>query len=78
MLRKYSVAIVLTLALSVADAAARGNGREPCDRGAGGVSHCENGRFICNNGTVSRSKRVCVAPQKQGKAIDTREKGKRK
>lgn len=40
---------------------AQANGRKPCDRGAGGVSHCEGGKFICNNGTVSRSKQVCVA-----------------
>lgn len=75
---KYAATIMLALTLAVTDADARGNGREPCDRGAGGVSHCENGRFICNNGTVSRSKRVCVTPSRQGKAADQKEKGKRK
>lgn len=31
----------------------------PCSQSAGGVNHCENGRFICNDGRVSQSKKVC-------------------
>lgn len=41
--------------------AAQANGRYPCDRGAGGVSHCSGKKFVCNNGTVSGSTRVCTA-----------------
>lgn len=37
------------------------NGREPCDRGAGGVSHCRGQNFVCNNGTISQSRRICSA-----------------
>ena len=40
--------------------AARSNGRQPCDRGAGGVSHCEGRFFICRNGKVSQSKKSCA------------------
>lgn len=36
------------------------NGRQPCDRGAGGISHCRGDKFVCNNGTISQSKKVCV------------------
>lgn len=37
-----------------------GNSRAPCDRGAGGVSHCKDEKFVCRNGTVSRSKLLCT------------------
>lgn len=35
------------------------SGREPCDRGAGGISHCNGTQFVCNNGTVSGSRKIC-------------------
>ena len=31
----------------------------PCSGKKGGISHCENGRFICNDGSVSQSKKIC-------------------
>lgn len=31
----------------------------PCSKSKGGVSYCENGRFICNDGSVSQSKKIC-------------------
>ena len=31
----------------------------PCSGKKGGVSHCENGKFICNDGSTSKSKQVC-------------------
>ncbi|ADO80483.1 TPA: hypothetical protein ACPGNJ_001858 [Haemophilus influenzae] len=34
-------------------------GREPCSGKKGGVSHCSGGKFICNDGSVSRSKQIC-------------------
>lgn len=34
-------------------------GRQPCDRGAGGISHCKDGRFVCNNGAISKSTKTC-------------------
>lgn len=42
---------------------AQANGRQPCDRGAGGISHCSGSKFVCNNGTISRSKRLCSASE---------------
>ena len=39
------------------------NGRQPCDRGAGGISHCQGDRFVCNNGTISRSTKICNPTQ---------------
>ena len=36
------------------------NGRMPCDRGAGGIKSCtSSGKFICNDGRISKSKRTC-------------------
>ena len=51
-----ALAAVLALLFSTPSQA---NGRSPCDRGAGGISHCMGGKFVCNNGTISRSKKVC-------------------
>lgn len=54
--------IILFLALSVlftikADAA---RGRQPCSGAKGGIAHCtSDGRFVCNDGSLSQSKRFC-------------------
>lgn len=32
---------------------------KPCSGKKGGVSHCENGKFVCKDGSVSKSKKVC-------------------
>lgn len=53
-------ALILLLIASLSGSVlARGNGRKPCDRHAGGVVGCKAGKFICANGTVSGSKLVC-------------------
>lgn len=31
----------------------------PCSRGKGGVSHCMGQHFVCNDGSVSQSKKIC-------------------
>lgn len=54
------LAYLLLLSLLIFGTSSQANGRQPCDRGAGGISHCSGGKFICNNGTVSRSKKVCA------------------
>lgn len=55
-------AMLLALALFSATATAA---NYPCSGKKGGVSHCENGRFVCNDGTVSQSKRICDGPNKK-------------
>lgn len=60
-------ALLLAVLLSVAGTAyARGgNNRAPCDRGAGGVVGCKGDKFVCANGSISRSTKVCVGhPQR--------------
>ena len=44
----------------VATATAHGQ-NYPCSGGKGGVSHCQGQTFVCNDGSVSRSKRNCSA-----------------
>lgn len=40
-----------------ADAA---RGRPPCSGSKGGIAHCtSDGRFVCNDGSLSQSKRFC-------------------
>ncbi|NIG43275.1 hypothetical protein F3J31_05440 [Enterobacter sp. Acro-832] len=40
-----------------ADAA---RGRQPCSGSKGGIAHCtSDGRFVCNDGSLSQSKRSC-------------------
>ncbi|EDG9410078.1 hypothetical protein ACVQZT_004230 [Salmonella enterica subsp. enterica serovar Newport] len=35
-------------------------GRQPCSGSKGGIAHCtSDGRFVCNDGSLSQSKRFC-------------------
>jgi len=34
----------------------------PCSGKKGGVSHCAAGKFVCNDGSISGSKKVCSMP----------------
>lgn len=43
--------------MAQADAA---RGRQPCSGSKGGIAHCtSDGRFVCNDGSLSQSKRFC-------------------
>ena len=42
---------------SVTEAA--GRGKQPCSGKKGGISHCQGSKFVCNDGTISASKKVC-------------------
>lgn len=33
----------------------------PCSGSKGGVAHCAGTRFVCNDGSISGSKRICSA-----------------
>lgn len=58
---------VLGMTALLLSSSADANGRQPCDRGAGGISHCQGSKFICKNGRVSGSKKICN-PQVHGTA----------
>lgn len=38
----------------------------PCSGSKGGINHCANGRFVCNDGSVSASKRICSGGEEYG------------
>jgi len=54
---KNFLAICTALMLVSAPAMAKGN--KPCSGKKGGVSHCSGDKFVCKDGSISKSKRVC-------------------
>lgn len=36
-------------------------GNKPCSGAKGGISHCAAGSFVCNDGSISASKKICTA-----------------
>lgn len=48
---------VLSLTLLAPLAEARNT---PCSGKKGGVSHCSGGKFVCKDGTISKSRQVCT------------------
>lgn len=57
-MRAIVVGLSFALAL-VFGASAEARGRQPCSGKKGGISHCSGKLFICRDGSVSQSKRVC-------------------
>ncbi len=54
MVRALIVGGVLALVCSGAEAR-----NTPCSGSKGGVKACQSGKFLCNDGSISASKRVC-------------------
>lgn len=50
--------IALSLLLFTLNAAATNT---PCSGSKGGISHCSGEKFICNDGSMSQSKKNCQA-----------------
>ncbi|MGE8217120.1 MAG: hypothetical protein ACN6RD_13060 [Stenotrophomonas maltophilia] len=57
--RRNEIAWLLLVACMASGAAAAGN--TPCSGRKGGVSHCAAGQFVCNDGSISASRKVCSA-----------------
>ncbi|MGS5360331.1 YdcA family protein [Acinetobacter baumannii] len=53
------VILSLLLVLSSLSVAEAGRGRQPCSGKKGGVSHCDDSKFVCNDGSISASKKIC-------------------
>ncbi|MDV7492864.1 hypothetical protein R4511_09735 [Acinetobacter baumannii] len=53
------VFLSLLLVLSSLSVAEAGRGRQPCSGKKGGVSHCDGSKFVCNDGSISASKKIC-------------------
>ncbi len=58
--------VALILGMSAGSSNAQERGRKPCSGGAGGISHCLNGKFVCKNGNISNSARICLPDQSIG------------
>lgn len=55
--------LILLSALCVFAASASAQ-NTPCSGKKGGVNHCAGSAFVCNNGTVSKSKKSCDGSNK--------------
>lgn len=56
MRRFFAAAALAALALPALAA------NTPCSGKKGGISHCASGKFVCNDGSISASKKMCTAP----------------
>lgn len=62
-LAAISAAITLCIALGTSQSVEAKN--YPCSKGKGGVAHCtSDGKHVCKDGTISRSKQKCTSPKK--------------
>lgn len=72
---------ILTISLIFMSQADAARGRQPCSGSKGGISHCTaDGSFICNDGSMSQSKRFCsgygTTSEKTIKSVSTPRKTK--
>lgn len=57
-MKKWIPLLVFSLLVTLQAEAARG--RKPCSGAKGGIAHCTtDGRFVCNDGSLSQSKKFC-------------------
>lgn len=60
-LRNFSLVVVLGALLTAWSMDAHARGRAPCSGKKGGISHCSGDKFVCNDGSISGSKKSCRA-----------------
>lgn len=57
---RKSIAVLIILAMTVASGMAHAKGNKPCSGKKGGVASCTtDGKFLCKNGSISKSKKKC-------------------
>ncbi|MBB1199807.1 hypothetical protein EGM70_05765 [Enterobacteriaceae bacterium 89] len=57
-MKKIMLFLMFSILFTLQAEAARG--RQPCSGSKGGIAHCtSDGRFVCNDGSLSQSKRFC-------------------
>jgi len=57
-MKKTTLFLVFYVLFTLQAEASRG--RQPCSGSKGGIAHCTaDGRFVCNDGSMSQSKRFC-------------------
>jgi hypothetical protein len=65
--------LVLVFTLSTAISAFAAN--TPCSGGKGGIAHCAGGKFVCNDGSISGSKKFCSGPDAKPQGLMVLPKG---
>ena len=51
---------LLVMGATVGIGSAEARGREPCSGSKGGIKACTaDGKFLCKDGTLSKSKKIC-------------------
>lgn len=58
---KWALAIGMAVAWTMPLALPASAQNQPCSGRKGGISHCQGRTFVCNDGSVSGSKRHCSA-----------------
>lgn len=53
------IMILSILAFTFTTVAEAGRGKQPCSGKKGGISHCQGTKFVCRDGSISASKKVC-------------------
>ncbi|MEJ5063814.1 MULTISPECIES: YdcA family protein [unclassified Erwinia] len=53
-MKKIVLVTILSLFALTATAA-----NKPCSGKKGGISHCSGEKFVCNDGSISKSKKMC-------------------
>ncbi|MDU3156350.1 MAG: hypothetical protein E7B34_11870 [Hafnia alvei] len=56
----FKLLAILIIGLTLSLQADASRGRKPCSGSKGGIPHCTtDGLFVCNDGTISKSKKIC-------------------
>jgi hypothetical protein len=53
------IALMLVALFAGGSALAAWQGNQPCSGKKGGIARCEGGKFVCKDGTISKSKTKC-------------------
>jgi hypothetical protein len=53
------IALLASFALTLASSNLAVAANKPCSGKMGGIAQCVDGKFLCNNGKFSRSKKIC-------------------
>jgi len=54
------ITLIILLTLSFVSITEAGRGRQPCSGSKGGISHCDGSKFVCKDGSISGSKKICT------------------
>lgn len=77
-MKKLLSILMISSSLIIAADVAMAKGRLPCSGKKGGVAYCtKGGKFVCNDGSISKSKQKCsVSSQQKDNIADLLRKAK--